>query len=125
MIETTPALAFDIFYGNRASRYFPMAPNTFCSRLEPVPIGSLRIAFSCSAIIRKSPSHRLVRDVGVEIGILFVEQAELGGLPGVLVVLAGEVHLGGGPLHDRQELRADGLGRRAPEVLRRRVGRRR
>lgn len=36
--------------------YFPIAPNTFFSRLDPLPIGSWRIAFSRSAIIRKRPS---------------------------------------------------------------------
>lgn len=39
-----------------AKAYFPIAPNTFFSRLDPLPIGSWRIAFSCSAIIRKRPS---------------------------------------------------------------------
>ena len=51
--------------------------------------------------------HRLVRDIAVKIGVLLVEQAEFGGFPGVLIVLPGQIDLGGCLLDDRQEFGGD------------------
>src|SRR5689334_2969497 len=65
----------------------------------------------------EQPVERLLRHVVVEIGLVFLDEAELHALAGVLVVLLGELHPGGGALDDRQELAAQRVGGRALEVF--------
>src|SRR5258706_1381774 len=61
---------------------------------------------------------RLLRHVVVQVRLLLLHQAELHALLRVLVVFLRQLHLGRGPLHDRQELFPQLLRRAALEVLR-------
>ena len=64
----------------------------------------------------------LLRDVVVELCVIrFLDEAELGGLAGELVVLLGQLHLLHGLLDDGAELLGQRTGGGAAEVLRRRI----
>src|SRR6185503_6659949 len=61
--------------------------------------------------------ERLLRHIVVQVGLLLLHQAELHALLRVLVVLLGQLHPGGGFLHDREESHAQLIGGAALEVV--------
>src|SRR3970040_1075492 len=61
--------------------------------------------------------ERLLRDVALDGGLILLDEAEGGALPGEGVVLLGEPDAGGGFLDDRQKTRGQLRLGRAPEAL--------
>ncbi|MPN43510.1 hypothetical protein SDC9_191070 [bioreactor metagenome] len=58
-----------------------------------------------------------MRDVAVDVRVLLVDQAEIGGLAGEVVVLLGQLQLAGRRLDDRPEAGNQLVARRTPEIL--------